>query len=114
VSIKIQVLWKSDKNNRLLPVQVTANKMQRFLNLFFFTDALHVSGGSSAHHQEHITVLTASVIVNNTAASCYRGRDGTLIQAVLPPIIMSTKLYIQLEVLSAILLLAATVEEMEL
>jgi len=31
--------------------------MQIFLNLFIFTDALHVSGGSSAHHQEHITVL---------------------------------------------------------
>jgi len=29
--------------------------MQRFLNLFIFTDALHVSGGSCAHHQEHIT-----------------------------------------------------------
>jgi len=26
--------------------------MQRFLNLFIFTDALHVSGDSSAHHQE--------------------------------------------------------------
>jgi hypothetical protein len=27
--------------------------MQRFLNffIFIFTDALHVSGGSSAHHQ---------------------------------------------------------------
>jgi len=24
-----------------------------FLNLFVSTDALHVSGGSSAHHQEH-------------------------------------------------------------
>jgi hypothetical protein len=34
--------------------------MQRFLNLFIFTDALHVSGGSSTHHQEHITVHTAS------------------------------------------------------
>jgi len=30
-----------------------------FLDLFIFTDALHVSGGSSAHHQEHITVHTA-------------------------------------------------------
>jgi hypothetical protein len=28
-----------------------------------FTDAPHVSGGSSAHHQEHITVYTASGIV---------------------------------------------------
>jgi hypothetical protein len=37
--------------------------MQRFLNLFIFTDALHVSGGSSVHHQEHKTVHTASGIV---------------------------------------------------
>jgi len=31
---------------------------------FISTDALHVSGGSSAHHQEHIIVHTASGIVN--------------------------------------------------
>jgi hypothetical protein len=49
-----------------------------FLDLFIFTDALHVSDGSSAHHQEHITVHTAS---------------GTV---------------------KTILLLAATVEDMEL
>jgi len=35
-----------------------------FLDLFTSKDALHVSGGSSAHHQEHITVHTASGIVN--------------------------------------------------
>jgi hypothetical protein len=35
-----------------------------FLGLFIFTDNLHVSGGSSAHHQEHITVHTASGIAN--------------------------------------------------
>jgi len=35
-----------------------------FLDSFIFTNALHVSGGSSAHHQEHITVHTASGIVN--------------------------------------------------
>jgi hypothetical protein len=35
-----------------------------FLDLFIFTNALNVSGGSSAHHQEHITVHTATVIVN--------------------------------------------------
>jgi hypothetical protein len=51
--------------------------MQRFLNLFIFTDALHVSGGSSTHHQEHITVHTASDIVNQYAASCYREGDET-------------------------------------
>jgi len=38
--------------------------MQRFLNFLIFTDALHVSGDSSTHHQEHITVHTASGIVN--------------------------------------------------
>ena len=35
-----------------------------FLDLFISIDAPHVSGGSSAHHQEHITVHTASGIVN--------------------------------------------------
>jgi len=35
-----------------------------FLDLFISEDILHVSGGSSAHHQEHITVHTASGIVN--------------------------------------------------
>jgi hypothetical protein len=34
-----------------------------FFNLSIFTDALHVSGDSSAHHQKHITVHTASVVV---------------------------------------------------
>ena len=37
---------------------------ETFLDLFISTDALHVSGGSSAHHQEHETVHTASGIVN--------------------------------------------------
>jgi hypothetical protein len=36
----------------------------KFVDLFIFTDALHVSGGSSSHHQEHTTVQTASVIVS--------------------------------------------------
>ena len=35
-----------------------------FFYLFISTDALHVSGGFSAHHQEHTTVHTASGIVN--------------------------------------------------
>jgi len=35
-----------------------------FIDLFIFTNALYVSGGSSAHHQEHKTVHTASGIVN--------------------------------------------------
>jgi len=35
-----------------------------FLDVFIFADAQHVSGSSSAHHQEHTTVHTASSIVN--------------------------------------------------
>jgi len=35
-----------------------------FFYLFIYKDVLRVSGGSSAHHQEHITVHTASGIVN--------------------------------------------------
>jgi len=38
--------------------------MQLFLNLFIFMDALHVSGSSSAHHREQVTVHTASGIFN--------------------------------------------------
>jgi len=34
-----------------------------FLDLFISTDALHVSGGSFVHHQEHKTVHKASGIV---------------------------------------------------
>jgi len=41
-----------------------------FLVLFISTNVLHVSGGSSAHHQEHKTVHTASILSTNTAASC--------------------------------------------
>jgi hypothetical protein len=36
----------------------------RFLDLFIFTNALQVSGGFYANHQEHITAHTASGIVN--------------------------------------------------
>jgi len=48
---------------RRITCKFTANKMQLFLNISICTDALHVSGGSSAHHQEHKTVHTASGIV---------------------------------------------------
>jgi hypothetical protein len=51
-----------------------------FLDLFISEDGLHVSGGSSAHHQEHTTVQTALVLSTNTAASSYRG-DGTSISS---------------------------------
>jgi hypothetical protein len=36
------------------------NKMQRYTVVFITINALHVSGGSSAHHQELKTVYTSS------------------------------------------------------
>ena len=38
------------------------NKMQRYTMVFIIINALHVSGGSSAHYQELKTVYTASGI----------------------------------------------------
>jgi hypothetical protein len=38
----------------------TTNKMQRYTVFFITVNALHVSGGSPAHHQELKTVHTAS------------------------------------------------------
>jgi hypothetical protein len=47
-------------------LQLITNYSQQDANFleFISTDALHVSGASSAHHQEHINVHTASGIVN--------------------------------------------------
>jgi len=53
--------------NDTKPYQVNQDCIQQdatCLDLFIFTGALHISGGSSAHHQEHITVHTTSGIVN--------------------------------------------------
>jgi len=48
----------------VIVIQNYSQQDATFFDLFIFTEALHVSGGSSAHHQEHITVHTASSIVN--------------------------------------------------
>jgi len=45
-------------------LQSTRFNVYLFIYLFISTDALHVSGGSSTHHQEHKTVYTTSGIVN--------------------------------------------------
>jgi hypothetical protein len=52
----------------------TTNKMQRYTMVFITIIALHVSGGSTAHHQELKTVHTASGICRAISASYrYRG-----------------------------------------
>jgi hypothetical protein len=62
----------------MVPIPNYSQQDATVLDLFIFTDALHVSGGSSAHHQENIQLyLQLQVLSTNTAASCYRGKDGT-------------------------------------
>jgi len=46
-----------------------ANKIQRYTMVFITVNALHVSGGSSAHHQELKTANTASGICRAFSAS---------------------------------------------
>jgi hypothetical protein len=45
------------------------NKIQRYTMVFITINALHVSGGSSAHHQELKTVYTALGICRAFSAS---------------------------------------------
>jgi hypothetical protein len=51
----------------------TTNNTQRYTMVFITINTLHVSGGSSAHHQELKTVYTASGICRAFTAS-YRYR----------------------------------------
>ena len=53
------------------------NKMQRYTMVFITVNALHVSGGSSAHHQELKSVYTASGVCRVFSAS-YRYREWVL------------------------------------
>jgi hypothetical protein len=53
------------------------NNMQRYKMHLFLWNSLHVSGGSSAHHQELKTVYTASGTCQASSATYrYRGRAG--------------------------------------
>ena len=95
-----------------------ANKMQRYTIVFTTINVLHVSGVSSAHHQELKTVYTALGIYQAFSASyCYCEWVGTGLcrEAFLPPIIRSSKLCTQRQVfVKLFLLLTAIVSELEL
>jgi hypothetical protein len=52
--------------------------MQRYAVYLYLETALHVSGGTSTHHQERIQLSTATGICHTvTAIYRYRGRVGT-------------------------------------
>jgi hypothetical protein len=56
-----------------------SNKMKCYTVYLYLETALHVSGGTSNHHQEgaHTTVSTASDICHTVTAICrYRGNCG--------------------------------------
>jgi hypothetical protein len=57
-----------------------SNKMKRYTVYLYLETALHVSGGTSTHHQEgaYTTVSTPSGIFHTVTAICrYRERVGT-------------------------------------
>jgi hypothetical protein len=58
--------------------QYISNKMQRYTVCLYLETALHVSGGTSTHHQERIQLSIASGICHTVTAICrYRGSVGT-------------------------------------
>jgi hypothetical protein len=58
--------------------QYTSNKMQSYTVYLCLETALHVSGGTSTHHQKRIQLSTESGICDTVNAICrYRGRVGT-------------------------------------
>jgi hypothetical protein len=57
-------MWLKSGKNMGNTIPSYSQQDATFLHLFISKDVLHVSGGFSAHHQEHTTVHTASGNVN--------------------------------------------------
>jgi hypothetical protein len=57
-----EIKWENREDKFLNILLSITNKMQRYTIFFITVNALHVSGGSSSHHQELKTVPTASGI----------------------------------------------------
>jgi hypothetical protein len=55
--------------------QYISNKMQRYTVHLYLETALHVSGGTSTHHQERIQLYLQHLVCHTVTAICrYRGR----------------------------------------
>ena len=72
INAKIWLFLRSWDRASLTYSSIT-NKMQRYTMVFITVNALYISGGTSAHHQESKTVYTASGICRGFSAS-YRYR----------------------------------------
>ena len=58
--------------------QYISNKMQLFTFYLYLETALHVSGGTSTHHQERIQLYLQHLLCVTPSATCrYRGGFGT-------------------------------------
>ena len=68
-------------NSRKLYSNIYPTSCKRYTVYFIWKTALHVSGGTSTHHQERIQLSTACGICHTVTTTCrYRGRAGTAFQ----------------------------------
>ena len=72
ICIVCLILQNSESSLISMSLFISYNQQDAtFLDLFIPTDALLVSGGSSAHHQEHKTAqYSLQVLSTNIAARC--------------------------------------------
>jgi hypothetical protein len=63
--------------------QYISNKMQRYTVYLYLETALHVSGGTSTHHQEYIQLYLQHLVFVTLLllSAAYRGRVGTGLSA---------------------------------
>jgi regulator of sigma D len=80
---KAKTTWKIIKkigNNSENILQYISNKMQHYTVYLYLETALHVSGGTSTHHQEYIQLYLQHLVFDTVIAICrYRGRVGTAV-----------------------------------
>ena len=78
IQVNVPPQWNTVLKRRWQMHSSKTNKMQRYTMVLITINALHVSGRSSAHHQELKTVYTASGICRAFSAS-YRYRELELV-----------------------------------
>jgi hypothetical protein len=70
-----------------------SNKMQRHTVYLYLETALHVSGGTSTHHQERIQLYLQHPFCHTVTANCrYRGRVGTSLSVLWPAAVQKLRL----------------------
>ena len=78
---KISFFLRSWDCASLMYLSIT-NKMQRYTMIFITINALHVSGGFSAHHQELKTIYTASDICRAFTACSHKRQEAVKLRQI--------------------------------